>query len=255
MIYLILGMHKSGTTLLSTILHKSGINMGESFDVGTYDTGNQFERDEMLAINMHMLGVSDDQTLKLKPEVTDSRAEEGRQKIKSLIRECEKKYKENDWGMKDPRTALTYNFWDEQLPEHKLIGIFRAPEQVWPRYRWKGWRRRYVNLWWAWNFLNRWAEHNLGLIDAVKNSGHDYFVINYLNFMTDKDEIKRLSKFVDRPLSDERKLSMYRSKKGYDLPLLVAKWLVLIFKGRSIDKIIADLECLSDRGSEVSCVK
>ncbi len=46
MIYVIFGMHKSGTTLVAEMLHKSGINMGDFDESVSYDIGNQYERNE-----------------------------------------------------------------------------------------------------------------------------------------------------------------------------------------------------------------
>ena len=51
MIYIILGMHKSGTTLISQILHKSGINMGNFNEDVSYDQGNKYERPASQKIN------------------------------------------------------------------------------------------------------------------------------------------------------------------------------------------------------------
>ena len=43
-IYVVLGMHKSGTTLISQILHHSGVNMGgaEIETSRSYDEGNKY---------------------------------------------------------------------------------------------------------------------------------------------------------------------------------------------------------------------
>ncbi len=236
MIYIVLGMHKSGTTLLSTMLHKSGINMGEGFSVGTYDTGNQYERDEVYQLNLKLLGSKDDQTLKLKAPANWMLSVSEKNEMQEVVDCCEEKYEGIDWGAKEPRTCLTYKLWQEVLPKHKVIGIFRRPEQIWPRYRWKGWRRRYVNLYWAWLFLNRWYEYNEGLIDAVNEN--ESIVIEYQEFMTDGALLDQLSVFTGRKLLDERRASMHRSKKGYDAPLFIAKYLLLIFKGRSVDRLI-----------------
>ena len=245
MIYVILGMHKSGTTLLSSILHKSGIHMGEYFDNGSYDSGNQYEREEMLMINFQLLRVQNDQTLKLKLAKKTRLSEYQEKAIQELVYSCEKKYHGQDWGMKDPRTALTYPLWKPHLPEHKLIAIFRPPEQIWRRYRWKGIRRRYVNFYWAWHFLNRWLEHNQTIIDVAEAGENKCIVISYLEFMRKKSAIDELSQFVGRSLVDERKLSMYRNKNSYDMPLLIAKWLIKIVKRKSIDNIMKQLESLS----------
>ena len=58
MIYVVLGMHKSGTTLISETLHESGINMGEFSDIQQgigYDEGHKYERRETQQINRQIL--------------------------------------------------------------------------------------------------------------------------------------------------------------------------------------------------------
>ena len=55
MIYVVLGMHKSGTTLVAKMLHASGINMGESIDESAdYSAGNHYERQSTAELN-HVL--------------------------------------------------------------------------------------------------------------------------------------------------------------------------------------------------------
>jgi hypothetical protein len=52
MICVFLSMHKSGTTLVSEILHHSGINMGDDIDEHvSYDRGNKYEHESTLGLN------------------------------------------------------------------------------------------------------------------------------------------------------------------------------------------------------------
>jgi len=71
MIYVILGMHKSGTTLISQILHKSGINMGEFNEDVSYDQGNQHERPAAQKINREILKCGDAHSLDVINSVHD----------------------------------------------------------------------------------------------------------------------------------------------------------------------------------------
>jgi len=48
MIYVVLGMHKSGTTLVSQILHRSGIDMGDGFEVGMDCPNDRYVNDEAI---------------------------------------------------------------------------------------------------------------------------------------------------------------------------------------------------------------
>jgi hypothetical protein len=60
----VLGMHKSGTTLIAETLHRSGIAMIGAETSGGYDDGNKMERAETRALNMQLL--SDDETRSLR---------------------------------------------------------------------------------------------------------------------------------------------------------------------------------------------
>ena len=56
MIYIVLGMHKSGTTLISEILHHSGINMTEDQNTQlNYDQGNFYEWVAAVRFNREIL--------------------------------------------------------------------------------------------------------------------------------------------------------------------------------------------------------
>ena len=57
MIHVVLGMHKSGTTLVSELLHHAGIDMVDAADPDTsYDHGNKWERDSTKQVNHAILG-------------------------------------------------------------------------------------------------------------------------------------------------------------------------------------------------------
>ena len=51
----VLGMHKSGTSLVAQALHRSGIHMGDFQEHLDYDAGNKFEHHDFQAINRELL--------------------------------------------------------------------------------------------------------------------------------------------------------------------------------------------------------
>ena len=57
MIFVILGMHKSGTTLLARALHESGIVMGQKFSAGIEYKKCKYEARWVQDINDQILGV------------------------------------------------------------------------------------------------------------------------------------------------------------------------------------------------------
>ncbi len=57
MIYIVLGCHKSGTTLIARTLHESGIAMvGDDDAQGDYDQSGFYERLRWVELNQHILG-------------------------------------------------------------------------------------------------------------------------------------------------------------------------------------------------------
>lgn len=216
MIYVVLGMHKSGTTLISQILHNAGINMVDGFDLDlSYDRGNKCERESTKAINHEILDSKGVFSLDIKlPQTLQSNAEL-RQKIQKVIRTCNSNYEH--WGFKDPRTCLTYPIWKSELPEHKLIVIYRSPGEIWQRYfksRKKYSSSPYAYLQGAWKFMKNWCIYNQKVISYLEHSEVDFLVLNYQKFMTEDSEFMRLQKFTQRDLVDCRDRRLYRNQGG-----------------------------------------
>ncbi len=244
MIYVVLGMHKSGTTLVSQILHNSGIDMVEIADKDvTYDDGNKYERQSVLALNMEILGVEDYEVRALpQPENLELTAGQ-RSNMRHIISNCNAKF--SDWGFKDPRSAYTYPLWRQELPEHKIIVIHRPPDEIWPRFRWRGLRKRYLNPLWAWQFLLRWTEHNQSILDYMQDKDARYLLLDYREMMTSDTEIKRLETFIGKPIKDMRRRDLYRTKKPRkDICLALAAWLMRHVKVQSVEVVMEKLSAL-----------
>ena len=213
MIYVVLGMHKSGTTLVSQTLHRSGISMGPEFDEQiSYDAGNQWERRESWLINLEMLGAQEAGYYSLdfwKPPVgplSGSITQKIRQLCQSAALEAE------DWGFKDPLNCLTYSHWADALPPHRIIAIYRDPGQVMQHYRCRGW-----DLGRAWRVVRAWTAYNQGILDAIGRSKSPTLCLRYDAMMNGEAELDRLRAFVNRDLVDVRKASSYRARAGHPL--------------------------------------
>jgi hypothetical protein len=208
MIYIVLGMHKSGTTLLSQILHRSGISMVDAVDLTTsYDAGNQWERESTKCINHQLLGSSGLFSLHARPSTSRKNDPVIRHQMSDLITRYSAA--NEDWGFKDPRSSLTYDEWLSVLPEHKVVAVYRRPEEVWSHY-WnstKGRRRVTVFR----EFVACWCEYNLAILKVLEKTTAPSILLSYSRLMKGDSEFLRLESFVGRPLSDERKPSMKRS--------------------------------------------
>jgi hypothetical protein len=211
-VYVILGMHKSGTTLVSQILHRSGIRMGEGTDVdGDYDRGVFFERSDARELNQHIIGFGD--PAHEHPAPRDLRfGEAERERMREIVRACEASGE--SWGFKDPRTCLTYPLWRRELPAHRVILVHRSLEEVFSHF-WRNERTAGV----TWNTVRTWCDYNERALKAAELDPAAALLVCYERLMTQDDEFARLERFVGHPLSDVRSAKRYRSRSAGRLRL------------------------------------
>lgn len=246
MIYVVLGMHKSGTTLVSQVLHHSGIAMDDSIDEDvSYDSGNKYERQAVLALNLKMLGIDHYLVLGVprpdRASISEDLIEEARGVIAAAGAE------HADWGFKDPRTALTYPAWRDALPEHRIIAVYRHPGEVWPRFRYERFYYFFKNFGLADDYAHRWYDHNAGLLEYLAETDQEYLLLSYEKLMSTQEEFERLRRFTGRDLEDRRDLSMYRSKQREFLHLDAAEKRLKREYGRTNAEVYAELEALRER--------
>ena len=130
--FVVLGMHRSATSLITKGIFKVGVNIGSN--VLSADSGNPhgyWEDTDFLYLNKWILAEaggnwynipSEEEILKV-----GNRADvKGR--IKNLV---DKKYAQNNlWGFKDPRTVLTIKVIRPHLKKHSFIVAFRNPTEI-----------------------------------------------------------------------------------------------------------------------------
>lgn len=208
MIYIVLGMHKSGTTLIAEILHHSGIRMVDDTDTELgYDTGNKYERSSTKQLNHDILGSEGTHSLEVPQPRQLSSTPDQRARMQQLVRQLDAP--QTDWGFKDPRTCITYPLWASVLPPHRLIVVYRSPQEVWQHYRKSSTRRRFSL---TMNPLEGWCAYNELILGYLKQTAMPFVVLNYELFMTTQPEFDRLRQFIGRRLDDRRKMDLYRSK-------------------------------------------
>ena len=207
MIYVVLGMHKSGTTLVSQILHRSGIRMGEGDEVdGDYDQGTFHERHDVYDLNTDILGFTFPAQNFPAPRrlaLTDAR----RARMREIIAKHDAEG--GDWGFKEPRCCLTYALWREELPTHRLIVVTRDLPEVWTHFK------NHESPWLlTWRCVRTWCDYNERILEALRHTSLPYVIIGYRELMTSREEFDRLQAFVERPLVDARRSGHYRSQAG-----------------------------------------
>lgn len=212
MIFVVLGMHKSGTTLIAETLHKSGVDMGDIDESAGYDDANHYEREETLKLNIAILrceGMRSSDITRPCTSLADRPELEAR--MIEVIREISAAGR--DWGFKDPRICLTYTLWRKHLPAHKVVMVCRDPAEVWDHYARlvpsKAWFQRFVVRCQA---LNAWQVCNRLLLAYLDQSPQAAYVVDYGAFMSDPGAVEKLSRFVGLPLVDCRNRALYRSR-------------------------------------------
>ena len=127
-VLVITGMHRSGTSLATSLLQSSGVFIGERLMGGT--TGNvrgHFEdwdfvdlhRDVLISQTANREGWTTRTDFALSSEYLD--------RAKALIA-ARNRYP--IWGWKDPRTTLFLNSWSQLIPVAKFVFIYRSPWDV-----------------------------------------------------------------------------------------------------------------------------
>jgi hypothetical protein len=126
---IVVGMHRSGTSLVGSLLMEAGIDLGpELLGAGTGNARGHFEDVDFLRLHQRAL---QSQGLGVHGYVTagdiefpDALVEEAQALIVSRLA------RGVPWGWKDPRTTLFLDFWDQLLPEARYLCVFRRPWEV-----------------------------------------------------------------------------------------------------------------------------
>lgn len=222
----VLGMHKSGTTLVARMLHEAGIDMVEAASELAYDEGNHYERRATSELNKEVLGCFSANSARVRrrcyPQDIPASV---RAKAERLVAQLEAT--KSNWGFKDPRTCLTYEFWRDVLPAHKVVVIYRDPVEVYRHYKLQAPRTAFLRGFVA---LRAWYAYNR-IIESLIHAGEDQLlVLEYGELMNDEGELKRLAEFVRLAIPDIRQQSLARNQavqtNDYRLASVVCRYIL-----------------------------
>ena len=135
----ILGMHRSGTSMLARVLNICGVNLGYPQEMFTSTYGNEkghWENIRFMEINIQIIKLfsTEPEEWNAKPSfpdkwLKDKRLKNLKIKAKKLILELDLRYE--IWGWKGPRNCITLPFWQEILGKRLLyIIVTRQPIDV-----------------------------------------------------------------------------------------------------------------------------
>ena len=126
--FIIIGMHRSGTTLLAKVLERSGIFMGVMKDPN-------FEAYHFLSLNQQSLaaaGGSWINPVRPRADISESADVLYREhfKLNGRLAIWSNRLQNPAWGWKDPRNTFTLKLWLKLFPQAKVIHLKREQKAV-----------------------------------------------------------------------------------------------------------------------------
>lgn len=197
-IFVVLGMHKSGTTMVARCLEEAGVSMRDFPEEVNSEEAMYCERASVRAQNVELLGPSSTDSLKLGRVLGDGDWPSGCRSLKNATDLFGRLNLENagHWGFKDPRAVLTYRaFWKKVLPNHEIIVVFRSPLEIIEHYTrgWKFYKRPWLVLR-AYKALKVWLIYNSEILKIVEEeSPRVFLVVNFSNIGVNLKETREIS--------------------------------------------------------------
>lgn len=187
---IILGMHRSGTSLLASWLRCCGLFIGQQLmPAGVGNKKGHFEDEQF--VKLHRLLLRENTY----PWQRWSRLPEFKQATTVLLSTVLTRHQQ-PWGWKDPRTCLFIDKWHQVFPDARAVVIFRKPEDVVDslirrEFAAQQRRRNRLAAWLALinyrinqkkianNYLQEWIAYNQKIIEFLeRKSANHYSVID-----------------------------------------------------------------------------
>lgn len=206
----VLGMHRSGTSLLMQMLSRCGVYAGEDERIGRPggddNPSGYWEHPGFRRLNDRILGELGGSWRSVPPLDGGWAASRlGLQALEQEARTLLDRFRDRPlWGWKDPRNALTLPFWRSRIPDLRGVVIFRNPIQVAMSMQE---RRTRGNLDFSVPFdaaLDLWLTYYEGIrthIEALP--GH--VIVHYEALLHDpQEELRRIFASLDIPCEEPR---------------------------------------------------
>lgn len=128
MVVIILSMHRSGSSLVTSIIQKLGVHIGDNL-LGTHPSQprGHYENVEFYELNMAILKAAGGNWQRPPAE---KRILAQKQRFDARIRETIARNRRARWGFKDPRTCLTLPLYLPHLKEPRFILVYRETSSI-----------------------------------------------------------------------------------------------------------------------------
>lgn len=191
----VLGMHRSGTSLVAGLLRHLGIDLGPDDALLPADSNNEsgyFELRELVHLNNDILaqyGGSWSELPDLPSGWEDSEELASlRERARRLL--TRRFASSPQWGWKDPRTCVTLPFWQRLAPGLRYVICVRNPVDVAYSLRSREGEERGLD-----EHALDWLRHTASAL--AHTAGRPRVVVHYERFFTDSEhELRRLAGFL-----------------------------------------------------------
>jgi GT2 family glycosyltransferase len=185
----IVGMHRSGTSMVAELLHEAGLFLGSVEDVlgaAPENPAGFWENARFIDLNEKLLNVlgGDWDLPPENPDWNGGDLGELRMEAQGLVNEFAG---HEPWGWKDPRTSLTLPFWLDVVPELQVVICLRNPLEVALSLH----ERNYLSYG---NALNLWKTYNERALQAARPEIR--LITHFGAYFSDGEaEVRRLLEF------------------------------------------------------------
>jgi hypothetical protein len=227
--YIVIGMHRSGTSMLAGLLHSSGIFMGNDWDEHQESVFFQGINNDLLEKNAanwaapRVPAVSD--TIQLPAFCLLRRYLKAHCHPSHLV----KLLRGNPWGWKDPRNTFTLDSWLKVFPNAKVIHIYRNGLDVALSLASRSMKKSGKGYGEALKEttvgFNLWEKYVAQAFSFEPVLGDRMVTVQFEKILvSDENEIQKLEAFVGRPLrsqigatADRTRTQRYREDEHADL--------------------------------------
>jgi hypothetical protein len=193
----VLGMHRSGTSLVAGILRLLDVDLGPDEDFLPPDSNNQsgyFELADLVEINNEILahyGGSWDELPELPPDW--ERSEELAALHDRARRALARRFAASpQWAWKDPRTCITMPFWQRLSPGLRYVICLRNPVDIAHSLRAREGEERPLE-----EHVLDWLRHTASAL--VYTADRPRLLVRYERFFDNAEhEVRRLAGFLGR---------------------------------------------------------
>ena len=190
----IAGAHRSGTSMLTRLLHRCGLYLGAESDMMPAQPDNPdgfWENLRFVAINDEVLNEAGG-AWDLPPPADENFAHERLDSIRTKAHLLIDQFSSSEiWGWKDPRNSLTLRFWQGLLPKLKIVIMVRNPLEVAYSMRSRNGTSYAFGL-------RLWEIYNRRLLEAARSN--ESIVTHYDSFFANPEtELKRIAAFAGLP--------------------------------------------------------